>query len=185
MTNQTMTAYIGHLTFIERPAAAPLVGLDRCLIYRDPDTNELVQDGAFTPKPQDRLYGDTVAAACFGGRVEDLGLDVYDHEADSVSRAEVTFDPTSGRFRATVDSTLLERPGFVDQLIRSFELPADGVDIEPYPSAIEHWLEMAGLTEADAFVRYNPNTSRLEVVHRTTGEARVLNGVTGEMELVR
>src|SRR5690349_24444583 len=52
MTNETTTCYIGHLIFIERSAAAPLVGLDRCLLCRDPDTNDLVQDGAFTPKPR-------------------------------------------------------------------------------------------------------------------------------------
>jgi len=175
--------YVGLLVLIPRTAAPPLVGVDRCYVHLDPRSGHPIQDGSFVPKDEDALCADTVADAAFGSSVAELGLDGVRIDALtaevstanlSARFARVELDQDSGRFRATVDPELLERPGFADDLIRAFALPSDRVVIEPDQCQVDEWLALAGLLKADAFVRYDRATGRLEVVDRAPGAVTVV-----------
>src|SRR4051794_22874785 len=184
---------IGLLVLIPRTAAPPLVGLDRCYVHLDPRSGHPIQDGSFIPKDEDALCDDTVAAAAFGRSVADLGLegvsiDALTAEVSTANLpahfARVELDPSSGLFRASVDPALLERPRFVEDLIRAFALPSDRVLVEPDPCQVDEWLALAGLLKADAVVRYDRATSRLEVVDRAIGAVKAVDRVSGAVTVV-
>src|SRR3954469_8385087 len=142
---------IGRLVLIPRPAAPPLVGLDRCYVHLDPRSGHPIQDGCFVAKDEDALCADTGAAAALGSSVADLGLEGVSIDALtaevstanlSARFARVELDQASGQFRATVDPELLERPGFADDLIRTFALQSDRVVVEPDQCQVDEWLAL-------------------------------------------